>query len=224
MDYFDLPHMSNSDLSELDRQINARELPANIQQLFSFGHLTDALTGDQENNLNYESGILKVGNEIHTFNEEQMNRAILMKAAYEADPLLQKAFYGAKDQYWFVRERFRIEHEGFEFFLRAKCKCDKYRKDTRLIGEIKSTAAKSQKEFEAQAEHLDYDRAGALYMDLGKVDRYLLVGLSKHKNKHTKLHEVYIIVVQRGDPFYERGKKKYQELAYKYHLLIQQFN
>jgi hypothetical protein len=81
-------------------------------------------------------------------------------------------------------------------------------------GDLKTTAAASQKEFEEAVDFFDWDRSRAWYMDIVGSDRDFIYAISK---KNCKVFKYFIT---RGDKTYQRGQEKYSELAFKYWQLI----
>lgn len=58
----------------------------------------------------------------------------------------------------------KMEYQGFKFELPVRCKFDWWLGE--FGGDLKTTAATSQEQFEAQIDFVDWDRSRAWYMDL----------------------------------------------------------
>lgn len=224
MNYFGLTqYISNSNLTEFEKALRGEEISPNLQQIFNMGNLTDAMV-TEKHRVDFETNTLKGGayeNDI-PFEQDAFLKAEMMGKAFWADPLVRQMCTGMKFQYVYAREQFPIEYEGDNILIKARCKFDGIHRG-RMGLELKTTAATSQSAFMACLPHFNWDRAGAWYMDLARIDRHLFVGISK-KTKHGNKPEIYKYAMQRGDEHYTRGKMKYQRLAYKYFQLIHSFN
>jgi hypothetical protein len=81
-------------------------------------------------------------------------------------------------------------------------------------GDIKSTAATTQKQFEEACRYFDYDRSRFWYMNIANSNQDILIGISKVNFK------IFKLPIRKGDDFYNEGKKKALELAFKYWQLF----
>ena len=61
----------------------------------------------------------------------------------------------------------------------------------------------------------DWDRSRAWYMDIAGSRQDFIYGISK---KNQKIFKVFI---KRDDPIYLKGKEKYDELAFRWWMLIE---
>ncbi len=68
-------------------------------------------------------------------------------------------------------------------------------------GDIKSTAAETQRQFEEAVRYFDYDRQRARYMDIAGSDRDVLIGISK------KNFKVFKVPIARNSNLYNTGRK-----------------
>lgn len=107
-----------------------------------------------------------------------------------------------------------FDYSGFEFMLDTRCKWDWLLESANFGGDLKSTAASTQKQFEDAMDFFDWDRSRAWYMDIIGSDKDFIYAISK---KNCKVFKYFIT---RGDKTYEKGKEKYMELAFKYWQLI----
>ena len=73
----------------------------------------------------------------------------------------------------------------------------------------KTTAARSQAQFESSIDRFNYDRQAYWYMEIAELDRFVFIGASK-----TRIGEVFIKIIKRGDPLWLSGKEKASALAY----------
>ena len=137
-----------------------------------------------------------------------------MKKVFYKDPFCSQFVKQCKFQHISFNPAFPIECDGVEFTLPAKCKWDLFRPDIDLSGDIKSTACTSQKQVEEALRYFSYDRSRAWYMDLEKRNNDILIFISKANFK------IFKVPIRRSDAIYTEGKKKYQDLAFKYWYLF----
>ena len=103
-----------------------------------------------------------------------------------------------------------FDWNGLEFWLPVRCKWDFF---GHISGDIKSTAATTQKQFEAACQHFDYYRSRAWYMDIENTRQDLLIGISKVNFK------IFYVRIIRGDEKHQQGVADYTDLALKYYIL-----
>lgn len=77
-------------------------------------------------------------------------------------------------------------------------------------GDIKSTSATTQAQFESAVRQFDYDRQRFFYMNIAGSDKDVLIGISKENFR------VFKVFIKRGDELWESGRQKCMELAFKY--------
>ena len=206
-DYYSRKEVSNSDLSWLKQQLWPRQV-IDPTQAYKFGSLIDAMITEPER-VNYYK--YTVGDVMYT--KEQFDLAVMMKKAVYKDPQLMSLISVSNGQEEMSRDM-EINYGGLFFFLSVRCKWDLWAGAWGWGGDIKSTTAKTQKEFEAAAIHFNYDRQRAWYMDIAQTDRDVLIGISKANQK------IFKIFINKGDEFYSSGKEKYTELAFRWWLLF----
>lgn len=83
-----------------------------------------------------------------------------------------------------------------------------------MSADIKSTVCTTQKQFEECVKYFDYDRQRAWYMDIEGRCNDVLIGISK------KNFKVFKVPVRKGSELYNSGRKKYEELAFKWWYLF----
>lgn len=222
--YTDLPEfVSNSDLGRLRELLYGIERREGLQKIFDFGNLVDAKKTEAFR-FDKQNGTLKDdGGRIMYFEPQEIERADLMVAALDADPLLAKATEGALFQHVILRKAEPIIYEGETVYLPMRMKADAYVRDL-LLTDIKTTGCKTLKSFIDSIFYFNYDRQAAVYLDLARINKILYVGVSKEKNRYTRKHDVFKFLVERGDETYLSGLRKKNYLGYKYHNLIHQFN
>ncbi|MDQ7947661.1 MAG: hypothetical protein AAGB30_11200 [Pedobacter sp.] len=210
--YFSRPEVSNSDLSSLKQLLYPDGLTfGDKQKAYAFGTLLDNLITEPDK---VDLFNLKVEYQDYPYTQDDFDLALRMKRAYLKDPFCKMINDHADFQAISVRHNWQIVYEGFEFQLDVRCKWDLLVRDWKMGGDIKSTAAETQGQFEAACEHFDYFRSRAWYMDIAGTDKDMLIGISKKNCK------VFKIAINRGDALYQKGKSEYQELAFKYWQLF----
>lgn len=216
--YYSLPYVSNSELGSLQDLLYDRSKPDNIQGIYDFGNLVDAMLTEKDK-FDNETGILTDQGRELTFTDEQLESARLMQIAGEHDSFLAAISKLSNFQHIILRERFLFEQDGWKVYMKTKCKYDLLVKKMKIGGDIKTTGCTTLEQFIASIFHFNYDRQGAFYMDMGELDKFVYIGISKKKNKKGK-HEVFKFVIQRGDETYLSGKAKYNYLGFKYFYLV----
>jgi hypothetical protein len=207
--YYRLPQVSNSDLSWLKEQIYPKGTLHDPTEAYAFGSLIDAMLTEGER-VDYFKRTLD-GKRVK---KELFENAVKMKKAFRSDEFCASLTGNATGQKVSVVQGKQYDYRGFPFILDVRCKWDIWREDWGWGGDIKSTTAKTQKEFEAAALYFDYDRQRAFYMDLQGAERDVLIGISKVN------HRIFKIFINRESEFYLRGRDKYIELAFRWYLLF----
>lgn len=204
--YYSRSEVSNSDLSWLKNQLRPVYRP-DPKDAYLFGSLLDAMLTEPEKVDWFNKTLGK-----DKYTKEQFDLARAMMKPFAQDTFCSTLCRGASGQAVMVAER-QMNYNGYEFSMLARCKWDIWRADWGWGGDIKTTTATTQKEFEAAAAFFDYDRQRAWYMDIAGSDRDVLIGISK---KNLKVFKIYI---SRDSEFYKNGKSKYMELAFRWHLM-----
>lgn len=205
--YYSRSEVSNSDLSALKKLLYGGN-EFDPTEAYKFGTLIDCMLTepDKVNFFNYTCN----GEQ---YNPEQFEQARQMKRAFFKDDLARRMLEQASTQAIMFRDM-QIEFEGFNFSLPVRCKWDIWMPHLNWGGDIKSTTATSQKQFEDAARHFDYDRQRAFYCDIAGSNQDILIAISKVNFK------VFKIPIKRGDQFFQSGQDKYRELAFQYWNLI----
>lgn len=205
--YYSRPEVSNSDLSALKKLLYGGT-EFDPTEAYKFGTLIDCMLTepDKVNFFNYTCAD-------EQYTPEQFEQARQMKRAFFKDDLARRMLEQASTQAVMFRDM-EIEFEDFRFSLPVRCKWDLWMKLLNWGGDIKSTTATSQKQFEAAARHFDYDRQRAFYMDIAGSNQDILIAISKVN------FQVFKIPIKRGDEFFRSGQDKYRELAFQYWNLI----
>ena len=205
--YYSRKEVSNSDLSALKNQLHPHDMP-DPTQAYRFGNLIDAMITEQER-VNY----FKRSCDENIFSKEEWSIAEEMKRAFYADETCRLIAEGSETQKVMSTLRTDINYKGIQFDLPVRCKWDLWQQKWGWGGDIKSTTATTQEQFEAAIRYFDYDRQRAWYMDIAKSNKDLLIGISK---KNFKIFKVYIT---RDSELYKTGLQKYSYLAFMYKQL-----
>ncbi|MGL5913700.1 MAG: PD-(D/E)XK nuclease-like domain-containing protein [Bacteroidales bacterium] len=204
--YYARKEVSNSDLSKLKQELYPR-VQYDATAAYRFGNLIDAMITEPEVVDFFQRRIGDV-----QFTVEEFAVAERMRAAFYKDEFCRTIRDSAKGQ-MVMSARRKFDYQGYEFELDTRCKWDLWREDWGWGGDVKSTTATTQKEFEAACSYFDYDRQRAWYMDIAGSDRDVLIGISK------KNFKVFKIAINRKSELYHSGLKKYNELAFRWHLI-----
>jgi hypothetical protein len=205
MDYYNIPSVSNSALTQLKYLTSAKDWydPTNA---YLFGSLVDAMiTGPSKLNWIYKTL------DEQPIELEMWNKAVKCMKAFQYDKFATQLINNSEFQKVSISNRI-FNVNDFEFELNCKCKWDFFGKN--ISGDIKTTMARTQKEFEAVCNYFEYYRGRAWYMDLENTDNDILIGISKVNYK------IFYVRIKRGDENYLKGKSQYEELALKYYLLM----
>ncbi len=212
--YYLRSEVSNSDLTELKNILHPRMQFGDKEAAFRFGSLVDAIITEPSRVDYYR---MMVDDEQYT--EDEFRHALEMKKAlrYEArrDAFLAKVLEYAETQRFMVNKAQQLSYCGFDFNLDTRCKWDWWMKF--FGGDLKTTFASTQQQFEEAVDFFDWDRSRAWYMDIAGSDKDFIYAISK---KNCKVFKKFI---QRGDNVYNRGREKYEELAFQYWCLSPQY-
>lgn len=205
--YYSRNEVSNSDLGWLSNQLNPKPMP-DPTNAFKFGSLIDAMLTEQ-----YRVNYFKRTCDDDQFTPEEFGTAENMKRAFMADDIARTLISGADTQKVMI-ERKDLNFEGIDFSIRMRCKWDIWRNDLGFGGDIKSTTATTQAQFETAIKYFNYDRQRAFYMNMAGSEKDVLIGISK---KNFKVFKVYI---NRNSELYKEGYHKYITLSFKWWRLF----
>ncbi len=212
--YYQRPEVSNSDLTELKNILHPRMQSGDKEAAFRFGTLVDAIITEPSRVDYYR---LTVDGE--QYGEEEFRHALEMQKALrnEArhDAFLAKVLDCAETQRYMVNKGQRFTYCDFSFALDTRCKWDWWLGC--FGGDLKTTFAASRQQFEEAVDFFDWDRSRAWYMDIAGADMDFIYAVSKNNCK------VFKKFIRRGDEVYNRGREKYEELAFQYWCLSPQY-
>ncbi|MGN1353558.1 MAG: PD-(D/E)XK nuclease-like domain-containing protein [Alloprevotella sp.] len=213
MTYYDRPEVSNSDLTALKNLLHPLPMPAGAREAaFRFGTLVDAVITEPERVNHYR---LTVDDIQYTDDEFRLAREMQRALRHEArqDPFLARVLASAETQRVMVNGSQDFTYGDFTFSLPTRCKWDWFLPAFGFGGDLKTTAATTQREFDEAIDFFDWDRSRAWYMDIARSDRDFIYAISKRNCC------VFKTFINRDDTTYLRGRDKYAELAFQYWCL-----
>lgn len=210
--YYERSEVSNSDLTELKNLLHPHIQYGDKQAAFRFGSLVDAIITEPER-VNYFQHT--VDNVQYTEEEFEHAKEMLRSLRHEArtNTFLKKVLEISDTQCCMVNKQQAFEYGGFAFTLDTRCKWDWFLGKFGFGGDLKTTFASTQKEFDEAVDFFDWDRSRAWYMDIAHSDRDFIYAISK------KNCCVFKKFINRDDATYQRGREKYEELAFQYWCL-----
>ena len=211
--YYSRPEVSNSDLTQLKNLLHPRLQYGDRDEAFRFGSLVDALVTEPNRVNRYRFTVDDV-----QYTEDEFEHATQMLRALRSearrDAFLAKVLETADTQRCMFNKRQQFQYGGFSFSLDTRCKWDWFLTPYGFGGDLKTTFASTQKEFDEAVDFFDWDRSRAWYMDIARSDRDFIYGISKKNGC------VFKKFINRDDAIYKRGREKYEELAFQYWCLI----
>ena len=206
--YYLRPEVSNSDLGALQDELSGKD-KSDPAQAYLEGNLFDAMITEQ-----WRVDYFKRTLDDIPFKKTTFDTTVAMKKSFWNDDFCKLIATGAEAQKITAVEGKKFNYEGYEFEMDCRCKWDFWQPSWGWGGDLKSTAAKTQQEFEAACYHFHYPRQRAWYMDLIGSDKDVLIGVSK-----IKPHRIFKIFINRESEFYKTGQKEYLELLFRFHLI-----
>ena len=211
--YYNRSEVSNSDLTALKEVMHPRQMFGDRDAAFRFGTLVDALITEPDRVDYYNLTVDDVSyNEDEFRHAKEMQRSLRMEAKH--DPFLAKVLEIADTQKCMVNKQQQFQYCEFPFLLDTRCKWDWWFQSFGFGGDLKTTFAASQQEFEEAVDFFDWDRSRAWYMDIAFSDKDFIYAISK---KNCKVFKKFIT---RGDDVYLHGREKYEELAFSYWCMM----
>lgn len=211
-EYYNLREVSNSDLTKLKNLLHPRAQYGDREAAFRFGTLVDAIITEPVRVNYYRRTVDDVA---YTADEfllaQEMYKSLRMES--HRDTFLAKVLELSDTQRFMVNKSQPFQYGSFPFTLDTRCKWDWYLPMVNFGGDLKTTFATSQQQFDEAVDFFDWDRSRAWYMDIAHSDRDFIYAISKKNCCVFKKH------ITRGDAIYTRGREKYEELAFQYWCL-----
>lgn len=211
--YYLRTEVSNSDLTELKNYLYPRTQYGDKEKAFKFGTLVDALITENER-VHYSKRMV----DDVTYSREDFELGLAMREALRKearkDEFLRAVLSNSDTQKFMVNKSQRFLYGNFEYTLDTRCKWDWWLPSFGFGGDLKTTFAESQNQFNEAIGFFDWDRSRAWYMDIAGSQQDFIYAISK---KNLKIFKAFI---RRDDDTYKRGKEKYDELAFKWWMLF----
>lgn len=211
--YYLRTEVSNSDLTELKNYLYPRTQYGDKEKAFKFGTLVDALITENER-VHYSKRMV----DDVTYSREDFELGLGMREALRKearkDEFLRAVLSNSDTQKFMVNKSQRFLYGNFEYTLDTRCKWDWWLPSFGFGGDLKTTFAESQNQFNEAIDFFDWDRSRAWYMDIAGSQQDFIYAISK---KNLKIFKAFI---RRDDDTYKRGKEKYDELAFKWWMLF----
>ena len=211
--YYLRTEVSNSDLTELKNYLYPRTQYGDKEKAFKFGTLVDALITENER-VHYSKRMV----DDVTYSREDFELGLAMREALRKearkDEFLRAVLSNSDTQKFMVNKSQRFLYGNFEYTLDTRCKWDWWFPGFGFGGDLKTTFAESQNQFNEAIDFFDWDRSRAWYMDIAGSQQDFIYAISK---KNLKIFKAFI---RRDDDTYKRGKEKYDELAFKWWMLF----
>ena len=211
--YYLRTEVSNSDLTELKNYLYPRTQYGDKEKAFKFGTLVDALITENER-VHYSKRMV----DDVTYSREDFELGLAMREALRKearkDEFLRAVLSNSDTQKFMVNKSQRFLYGNFEYTLDTRCKWDWWLPSFGFGGDLKTTFAESQNQFNEAIDFFDWDRSRAWYMDIEGSQQDFIYAISK---KNLKIFKAFI---RRDDDTYKRGKEKYDDLAFKWWQLM----
>lgn len=209
--YFERSEISNSDLSWLKKLFFTEEKKIDYEKAYRFGTLVDAVITEP-----HRVNFLKCLCDQEQYTADEFHTAEQMKRSFFRDQHCSLIYKHSENQKIDIEPKLPIIYEGVKIYIPARIKWDlNALKILQITGDIKSTTARTEKEFIEAAWYFDYFRQRAFYMDVGKSNKDLLIGISK-----VEPYSIFKIGIDRNSVYYQEGKKGYMKLAFEYWSLF----
>jgi len=208
--YFGRNEVSNSDLTWLKNYYQPEMDEVVKEKAYRFGSLLDAIITEP-----FKVDYFKKKVEDVQYTDEEFEKAEQMKKSFLNDPFAKNILSQSDMQKVMIVNRNFTYEDDMNFKLDVRCKWDLWMQNLGWGGDLKSTTATTQKQFEEAVRYFDYDRQRAWYMDIAGSNQDVLIGVSKVNFK------VFKVPIRRDDELYKSGFKKYNELAFKWWALFE---
>ena len=207
--YYERSEVSNSDLTALKELMHPSPSFGDREKAFRLGSICDAII-TEPHRVDFLKKTIdgKPVDPDEFLHAREMQRAL--RAEARRDPFLAKILEVAETQCVMINHNQQFENGGFRFTLDTRCKWDWWIPSMNAGGDLKTTFASSQAEFDEAVDFFDWDRSRAWYMDIAQSNRDFIYAISKRNCN------IFKKFINRGDAIYTRGREKYEDLAFKY--------
>lgn len=207
--YYSRNEVSNSDLSALQDYLLCRDtFSFDKERAYAMGSLIDAIITEPHKVDFYRYKVAGT-----QYSKEDFELAMEMRKSFQRDALAASILKASETQKVFVNDA-SLQWGDYHFSLRMRCKFDLWMNRLGFGGDLKSTTATTQLQFEDAIRHFDYDRQRAVYMTLSGSQKDVLIGVSK------KNFKVFKVFITRDSELFKSGMEKFTDLAFKWHILF----
>jgi hypothetical protein len=211
--YFSHPFVSNSDLTRLQQELGGRDA-VDTAQAFSFGTLVHAMILEP-----HKVDLIRMQVDGIEYTKEDIDTARKMRTSFLNDSFCRSLLFACSVEVEMYHKDTKFQHEGIDFTLDTRRKFDLWNPLTNWGGDVKSTTATSQAQFEAAVNMFDYDRARVFYAAGPGSIQDVIIGVSK-----VAPYRVFKVFMKAGDKLWKSGERKCAELAYKWWALKETSN
>ena len=187
--YYLRTEVSNSDLTELKNYLYPRTQYGDKEKAFKFGTLVDALITENER-VHYSKRMV----DDVTYSREDFELGLAMREALRKearkDEFLRAVLSNSDTQKFMVNKSQRFLYGNFEYTLDTRCKWDWWLPSFGFGGDLKTTFAESQNQFNEAIDFFDWDRSRAWYMDIAGSQQDFIYAISK---KNLKIFKAFIL-------------------------------
>jgi hypothetical protein len=209
--YYAHPFVSNSDLTRLQQELGGRDA-VDTTAAFSFGTLVHAMILEP-----HKVDLIQRTVEGNEYAKEDIDTARKMRASFLNDSFCRSLLSACSVEVEMYHPGTRFSHEGIDFTLDTRRKYDLWNPATNWGGDVKSTTATTQAQFEAAVNAFDYDRARVFYAAGPGAIQDCILGVSK-----VAPYRVFKVFMKAGDPLWQSGERKVSAIAYKWWALKSQ--
>lgn len=211
MSYFDYPNCSNSQLSQLAREIRGEDTSSLPLESFRKGNLFDFVVTEPEK-IELASMTMQTSNGIESFTMEEYNACLRMRKALMVDPAASLIINNSAKQVEIYDHPVAVNTAGLEFSITFKAKLDFYWKGAGTVSDLKSTSAANLSAFTASAERHQYWRQLYLYMQLTGAKHATILAANWKA-------QTFILQMKEGDDNWKKGKAWFEELALLWYII-----
>lgn len=205
--YYSRSEVSNSDLSNLKKLLYGGP-DIDPTAAYKFGSLIDMMITEPERVDYFQYTCAG-----EQYEKEDFEKASEMRKAFMRDEMAAGMLKHSDTQKVMI-EQDQLFDYSYPFHLPVRCKWDLWMEAFGWGGDIKSTTATTQKQFEEAVRYFDYDRQRFFYMNIAGSKQDILIGISKVNFK------IFKVPIRRGDELWQSGRRKTMELAFKYWLMF----
>lgn len=170
--YYLRSEVSNSDLTELKNLLYPRAQYGDKEKAFKFGTLLDAMVTEPERVDYFKYTVDEILYSRADFAlAQEMKKSLRLEA--RRDVFLAQVLAKAETQRFMVNKAQKFYYGNFEYTLDTRCKWDWWLPDFGFGGDLKTTAAEAQSQFNEAIDLFDWDRSRAWYMDISGSQQFL---------------------------------------------------